>query len=90
MLYHSHPPEHIVTPSCLLLSAFFWLLALLFSSILYTAVVQLQDKLAFGLVFSVLFQELFRYIYECEQISVPSRQMFSFLELMSNFECAEN
>lgn len=47
----------------LVASAFFWLLALLFSSILYTAVVQLQDKLAFGLVFSVLFQELFRFLW---------------------------
>ncbi|KAG0720592.1 Gamma-secretase subunit Aph-1 [Chionoecetes opilio] len=47
----------------LVASAFFWLLALLFSSILYIAVVQLQDKLAFGLVFSVLFQELFRFLW---------------------------
>lgn len=47
----------------LVASAFFWLLALLFSSILYTAVVQLQDYLAFGVVFSVLFQELFRFLW---------------------------
>uniref|UniRef100_A0A0P4W1K0 Gamma-secretase subunit Aph-1 n=1 Tax=Scylla olivacea TaxID=85551 RepID=A0A0P4W1K0_SCYOL len=47
----------------LVASAFFWLLALLFSSILYCAVVQLQDTLAFGLVFSVLFQELFRFLW---------------------------
>ncbi|KAK4316106.1 hypothetical protein Pmani_012712 [Petrolisthes manimaculis] len=47
----------------LVASAFFWLLALLFSSILYCAVVQLQDTIVFGLVFSVLFQELFRFLW---------------------------
>merc|ERR1712004_968276 len=40
---------------------FFWLLSLLFSSILWSAVVPLREKLAFGLVFSIFFQELFRY-----------------------------
>merc|ERR1711956_15270 len=45
----------------LILSAFFWLLSLLFSSILWSAVVPLKQKLAFGLVFSIFFQELFRY-----------------------------
>merc|ERR1711936_1458023 len=45
----------------LILSAFFWLLSLLFSSILWSAVVPLREKLAFGLVFSIFFQELFRY-----------------------------
>merc|ERR1711935_1093548 len=45
----------------LILSAFFWLLPLLFSSILWSAVVPLKQKLAFGLVFSIFFQELFRY-----------------------------
>lgn len=44
----------------LILSAFFWLLSLLLSAILWTAVVPLKEELAFGLVFSVLFQELFR------------------------------
>jgi len=47
----------------LVASAFFWLLALLFSSILYMAVTKLQDTLVFGLVFSVLFQELFRFLW---------------------------
>lgn len=47
----------------LVASSFFWLLSLLFSSILYTAVIPLQDYLAFGLVFSVLFQELFRFLW---------------------------
>ena len=44
----------------LILSAFFWLLSLLLSSMLWIAVVPLKDKLAFGLIFSVLFQETFR------------------------------
>ncbi|XP_012252601.1 gamma-secretase subunit Aph-1 [Athalia rosae] len=46
----------------LIASAFFWLIALLLSSALWYAVVPLQDELAFGLVFSVLFQEAFRYL----------------------------
>ncbi|KAF7994127.1 hypothetical protein HCN44_011396 [Aphidius gifuensis] len=45
----------------LIASAFFWLISLLLSSILWYAVVPLQNYLAFGLVFSVLFQEIFRY-----------------------------
>ncbi|XP_067013715.1 gamma-secretase subunit Aph-1 [Anabrus simplex] len=45
----------------LIASAFFWLLSLLISSLLWFAVVPLKNTLAFGLVFSVLFQELFRY-----------------------------
>ncbi len=40
----------------LILSAFFWLLSLLFSSVLWFAVVPLRKELAFGLVFSVIFQ----------------------------------
>merc|ERR1719483_1531031 len=46
----------------LILSAFFWLLSLLLSAILWTAVVPLKEELAFGLVFSVLFQEVFRFL----------------------------
>lgn len=46
----------------LIAAAFFWLLACLLSSFLWYIVVPLQNKLAFGLVFSVLFQEGFRYI----------------------------
>ncbi|XP_024892692.1 gamma-secretase subunit Aph-1 [Temnothorax curvispinosus] len=46
----------------LIASAFFWLISLLLSSTLWYAVVPLQDHLAFGLVFSVLFQEGFRYL----------------------------
>ncbi|XP_071514226.1 gamma-secretase subunit Aph-1 [Panulirus ornatus] len=47
----------------LVASAFFWLLALLFSSILYSAFTQIQDTLVFGVIFSVLFQELFRFLW---------------------------
>ncbi|XP_015183259.1 PREDICTED: gamma-secretase subunit Aph-1 [Polistes dominula] len=46
----------------LIASAFFWLISLLLSSVLWYAVVPLQDHLSFGLVFSVLFQEAFRYL----------------------------
>lgn len=47
----------------LIASAFFWLLALLLSSLLWFIVYPLQDQLAFGLVFSVIFQEIFRFCY---------------------------
>lgn len=47
----------------LISSGFFWLLALLLSSILWYAVVPLRKQLAFGLVFSVIFQELFRFLF---------------------------
>jgi len=45
----------------LIASAFFWLLSLLISSLLWFAVIPLRNTLAFGLVFSVAFQELFRF-----------------------------
>lgn len=47
----------------LISSCFFWLLALLISSIWWYAVVPLRKELAFGLVFSVIFQELFRFLF---------------------------
>lgn len=48
----------------LILSAFFWLLALLLSAILWNVVIPLKDEIVFGLVFSVFFQEMFRlFIY---------------------------
>ncbi|KAK6191729.1 hypothetical protein SNE40_003336 [Patella caerulea] len=47
----------------LIASGFFWLLSLLLSSILWYAVVPLRNQLAFGLVFSVFFQELFRFLF---------------------------
>ncbi|XP_037082672.1 gamma-secretase subunit Aph-1-like [Pollicipes pollicipes] len=46
----------------LMSSAFFWLLSLLFSSLIWFAVVPLRSDLAFGMVFSVLLQELFRFL----------------------------
>ncbi|KAF8796233.1 Gamma-secretase subunit Aph-1 like protein [Argiope bruennichi] len=46
----------------LISSAFFWLLSLLLSSILWNVVVPLRKELAFGVVFSVIFQELFRFL----------------------------
>merc|ERR1719336_1723812 len=46
--------------SYLFLVLFFWLLSLLLSSLLWFAVIPLKETLAFGLVFSVLFQETFR------------------------------
>ncbi|KAK2180740.1 hypothetical protein NP493_429g02039 [Ridgeia piscesae] len=47
----------------LMASAFFWLVSLLLSSMLWFAVVPLREKLVFGVVFSVLFQELFRFFF---------------------------
>lgn len=43
--------------------AFFWLLALLVSALLWFAVVPLRSKVEFGLFFSVAFQEAFRFVY---------------------------
>jgi len=45
----------------LIAAAFFWLLSLLISSLWY-AIIPLKDFIAFGVVFSVFFQEGFRYI----------------------------
>merc|ERR1719370_346364 len=47
----------------LISSAFFWLISLLVSSIVWTVVTPLKQYLAFSLVFSVLFQELFRFFF---------------------------
>lgn len=47
----------------LMASGFFWLTSLLLSSLLWFAVVPLRDHLAFGVVFSVLLQELFRFLF---------------------------
>ena len=44
----------------LVVGAFFWLISLLFSALLWLTVVPLKEQLAFALVFSVLFQEIFR------------------------------
>lgn len=55
----SNDPVKIII---LILSAFFWLLSLLLSAILWSVVTPLKDELAFALVFSILFQELFRFL----------------------------
>lgn len=44
-------------------SSFFWLISLLISALLWFVVVPLRDKLLFALVFSVFFQEAFRYLF---------------------------
>ncbi|EDW77586.1 uncharacterized protein Dwil_GK24580 [Drosophila willistoni] len=54
-----HDPVRIII---LIAAAFFWLLSLLLSSLLWFAVIPLRDVLAFGVIFSVIFQECFRYI----------------------------
>lgn len=55
----AHDPVRIII---LIAAAFFWLLSLLLSSLLWFAVVPLRDVLAIGVIYSVLFQEGFRYI----------------------------
>ncbi|KAG8176576.1 hypothetical protein JTE90_024239 [Oedothorax gibbosus] len=47
----------------LISAAFFWLLSLLLSSILWNIVIPLRKELAFGVVFSVMFQEVFRFLF---------------------------
>lgn len=49
----AHDPIRVII---MIAASFFWLLALLLSSILWFAVVPLRNFTAFGLVFSVLFQ----------------------------------
>lgn len=46
----------------LIASAFFWLISLLLSSVLWYATESVENHLALGLTFSVLFQEAFRYL----------------------------
>lgn len=55
----AHDPVRIII---LIAAAFFWLLSLLLSSLLWFVVVPLRKHLIFGVIFSVLFQEAFRYI----------------------------
>lgn len=47
----------------LITSAFFWLISLLLSSLLWLAVIPLRKHLAFTLVFSVFFQEVLRILF---------------------------
>ncbi|KAJ0175865.1 hypothetical protein K1T71_009024 [Dendrolimus kikuchii] len=45
----------------MIVAAFGWLLSFLLSSLIWYAVVPLRSYLAFGMVFAIIFQELFRY-----------------------------
>lgn len=47
----------------LITSAFFWLISLLISALIWLAVVPLKEKLAFALFISVIIQEVFRYLF---------------------------
>lgn len=47
----------------LITSAFFWLVSLLISALVWFAVVPLREQLAFSLFISVIIQELFRYLF---------------------------
>lgn len=55
----AHDPVRIII---LIAAAFFWLLSLLLSSLWWFIVAPLKKQLAFGLVCSVIFQEVFRYV----------------------------
>ncbi|OXU26351.1 hypothetical protein TSAR_015253 [Trichomalopsis sarcophagae] len=46
----------------LIASAFFWLISLLLSSTLWYAIVPLRSYLSIGLIYSVVFQEIFRFL----------------------------
>jgi anterior pharynx defective protein 1 len=50
-------PIRIIT---LIASAFFWLISLLLSSIVWYTIIPLQNYLSVGLIYSVFFQEIFR------------------------------
>lgn len=47
----------------LITSAFFWLMSLLLSALLWFAVTPLRDRLEFAMIFSVILQEVFRYLF---------------------------
>ena len=47
----------------LMTSAFFWLISLLLSSLLWLAVVPLRKNLEFTLFFSIVIQEIFRFLF---------------------------
>jgi anterior pharynx defective protein 1 len=55
--------RHAYQVILLMTGAFFWLLSLFLSSIIWTAVPPLRDTLAFTVPFSVILQELFRFLY---------------------------
>lgn len=54
----AHDPMRIII---LLTASFYWLTSLLLSSLIWFTVVPLRDKLIFGVFFSVIAQEAFRY-----------------------------
>jgi anterior pharynx defective protein 1 len=54
-----HPFRVIISMT----SAFFWLMSLLVSSLLWFAIVPLRNELAFAVPFAVVFQEIFRYLF---------------------------
>ncbi|XP_071794912.1 gamma-secretase subunit Aph-1-like [Asterias amurensis] len=56
----AHNPLRVIV---MMAGMFFWLIALLLSSIWWFAIVPLREELAFALTFSVLFQELLRFAY---------------------------
>lgn len=47
----------------LITSAFFWLVSLLLSALLWFIVTPLRDNLEFAMFFSVIFQETFRFLF---------------------------
>jgi anterior pharynx defective protein 1 len=55
--------EFIFTYLNIFSSAFFWLMSLLVSSLLWFAVVPLRSQVAFAVPFAVVFQEIFRYLF---------------------------
>lgn len=54
----AHDPIRVII---MIAAAFFWLLSLLLSALLWFIVIPLREFTAFGLVFSVVFQEAFRF-----------------------------
>ncbi|CAF3562279.1 unnamed protein product [Rotaria socialis] len=56
----AHHPFRIIIA---MTSAFFWLISMLLSSLLWFTVVPLRNQLAFAVPFAVLFQEIFRYLF---------------------------
>ncbi|XP_055344833.1 gamma-secretase subunit Aph-1-like [Paramacrobiotus metropolitanus] len=71
-------------------SGFYWLLSLLLSSGLWMAVVPLRNQLAFGLVFSVLLQELFRFaFYKTMRKAEKGLQMVSDDEMYKDHNVAQ-
>ena len=61
--YLLHCTNNVIVNFYLLFSAFFWLLALLVSSLIWIIVIPLKDTPAFTLPLSVILQELFRWLY---------------------------